>query len=208
MTEEAGDQRSWGPKSRRSETVTIRLEPRLKYLADLAAQKQRRSLSSFIEWAVEDSLSRISLSGDGSITIKNLESDFEKRLWDVDDSERFMRKAIHCPELLDTDDLKLWKMIEDSLLLLPAQDRTDTGARQWNWAALQDEVFPTIRDIWPSLMMAFVGTSEKEPRSSSEERRRWVEHMRNTVAHGRVYPRIKAKKIMPPPDVGTDEIPF
>lgn len=199
MTEEEETQRSWGPKSRRSETVTIRLEPRLKYLADIAAQKQRRSLSSFIEWAVEDSLSRVGLS-DGGITIQDIESDYEKRLWDVDDSERFMRKAIHCPELLNNDDQKVWKMIEDSLLLIPAQSRKHTGERQWDWAALQDQVFPTIREKWPSLMMAYVG--------ALSERRMWVERTRSDVVNGRVYSSIKIPSKESEPSITDDEIPY
>jgi predicted HicB family RNase H-like nuclease len=43
---------------KRSEVVTVRLEPKLKYLAELAARKQRRSLSSYVEWAIKQSLSQ------------------------------------------------------------------------------------------------------------------------------------------------------
>ena len=46
-----------GGTPKRSEVVTVRLDPKLKYLAELAARKHRRPLSSFIEWAVEQSLS-------------------------------------------------------------------------------------------------------------------------------------------------------
>ena len=41
---------------RKSEVVTVRLDPKLKYVAELAARRQRRTLSSYIEWAIEDSL--------------------------------------------------------------------------------------------------------------------------------------------------------
>ena len=58
------DKRKGGSKLARSETVTVRLDPKLRYLAELAARKQRRSLSSYIEWAVEDSLSRVPLRED------------------------------------------------------------------------------------------------------------------------------------------------
>ena len=40
-----------GSKLNRTETVTIRLDPKLRYLTELAARKQRRTVSSFIEWA-------------------------------------------------------------------------------------------------------------------------------------------------------------
>jgi hypothetical protein len=40
----------------RSITVGVRLDPRLHYLAVLAARKQRKSLSSFLEWVVTERL--------------------------------------------------------------------------------------------------------------------------------------------------------
>ena len=40
----------------KSEVVSIRLHPEVRFLAELAARKQRRSLSSFIEWAVQRGL--------------------------------------------------------------------------------------------------------------------------------------------------------
>ena len=40
----------------RTEIVTIRLTPKLKYLADIAARKHRRTLSSFIEWALAETI--------------------------------------------------------------------------------------------------------------------------------------------------------
>jgi len=56
--------KSGGGKLSRSETVTVRLDPKLRYLAELAARKQRRTVSSFIEWAIEDALKRVSISED------------------------------------------------------------------------------------------------------------------------------------------------
>lgn len=45
-------------KPARSVTVTARLDRRLRYLAEIAARAQRRTLSSFIEWAIRDSIRR------------------------------------------------------------------------------------------------------------------------------------------------------
>ena len=41
-----------GGKLSRSETVTVRLDPRLRYLAELAARLHRRTLSSYVEWEI------------------------------------------------------------------------------------------------------------------------------------------------------------
>src|ERR1700674_1192834 len=91
-----------GGRLTRSETVTVRLDPKLRYLAELAALKHRRTLSSFIEWAIEDTLHRVKLregderDGNSGTTV----ADDAEGLWDVDDAERFARLAFRYPELL------------------------------------------------------------------------------------------------------------
>ncbi|MCF8168121.1 MAG: hypothetical protein K9K38_19650 [Rhodoferax sp.] len=156
-----------GGKLARSVIVTVRMDPQLNYLADLAARKHRRTLSSFIEWAVQQSFSDVELyqdtgfQGDNSISLKEM----EQKLWDVDDSERFVRLAIHCPELLTHEEQERWKLLSDSQLLSPAMTRSN-GERVWNWAKLEDVVFPVLRRAWNSLLVAH----EAGPEAS----RKWV----------------------------------
>ncbi len=142
-----------GGKLSRSETVTVRLDPRLRYMAELAARKHRRTLSSFIEWAVEESINRTIIyegsgqKGDESRTFAE-EAD---RLWDVDEVERLARLAILRPELLTYDEQKVWKIIKDCFILTPAQK----NAREYDWDVLVIQVFPRIRELWPHLMMVW-----------------------------------------------------
>lgn len=93
----------------RSETVSVRLEPRLRFLADLAARKQRRTLSSYIEWAVEKSLASVEVDRKGRTIV-----DLATFLWDVDDADRFIKLAINHEDLLNHDEQVLWKLIKDS----------------------------------------------------------------------------------------------
>src|SRR3954451_23553485 len=71
-----------GSNLSRSEVVTVRLDPKLRYLAELAARKQRRTLSSYIEGAIEESLANFKLNGSSSAT------ECSQALWDVDASDR------------------------------------------------------------------------------------------------------------------------
>ena len=156
-----------GGKLARSVIVTVRMDAQLKYLADLAARKQRRTLSSFIEWAVQQSFGELTLregsgyNGDDSVSLK----DMEKSLWDVDESERFARLAIHFPELLTHEEQERWKLLTDSQLLSPAMQRNN-GNRTWDWAKLEDVVFPVLRRAWASLLVAHEG--------GPEAARKWV----------------------------------
>ena len=105
-----------GGKLARSVIVTVRMDAQLNYLADLAARKQRRTLSSFIEWAVQQSFGELTLregsgyNGDDSVSLK----DMEKNLWDVDESERFARLAIYFPELLTHEEQERWKLLTEA----------------------------------------------------------------------------------------------
>jgi hypothetical protein len=104
--------RGGGGKLSRSETVTVRLDPKLRYLAELAARKQRRTLSSFVEWAIEENLKNIHLDDGGdrskSIAIQAAE------LWDVDEPDRFAKLAVRYPQMLAHDEQVLWKLITEN----------------------------------------------------------------------------------------------
>ena len=122
---ETDKRKGGGGKLTRTETVTVRLDPKLRYLAELAARKQRRTLSSYIEWAIEDSLKTVMLfqgnsyENDPPATV----ADEVSRLWDVDQSERFVRLAIAYPELMTHEEQEVWKLLQDSHILQPAQSR-------------------------------------------------------------------------------------
>jgi hypothetical protein len=106
-----------GGKLTRSETVTVRLDPRLRYLAEVAARKQRRTVSSFIEWAVEEALSRVLLRQEDPVLSVGGEGD---KLWDVDEADRLIKLGLQFPELLTYDEQVLWKLIRETSALWKA----------------------------------------------------------------------------------------
>lgn len=190
-----------GGDSTRSKVVGVRLDPRLRYLAELAARKQRRTLSSFIEWAMEQSLRQIELrhgsgfNGDESLTLE----DEARRLWDVDEAERLVRLAILYPELLTHQEQEQWKLLRDSFLLTPAHSRVG-GHLSWDWAILEDQVFPMIRRHWPALIAAY----EK----GTDASRKWVEQIQDQVTRGSIYPEKGESKTNTGFDDLDDDIPF
>lgn len=195
-----------GGKLNRSETVSVRLDPKLRYLADLAARKQRRTVSSFIEWAVEQSLREVKLYiGSGYQDDHDVSVDDEaNNLWDVDESERFVKLAIKYPELLTHQEQEIWKLLLDSTLLHPARSR-DYNSVRWDWGMLEDVVFPTLRKHWSNLQSAY--------QQGMPTARQWVEQTEAQIASGSVYPilvRKGAKKPAPPQAVDDfdDDIPF
>ncbi|WP_447916185.1 hypothetical protein [Delftia acidovorans] len=194
-----------GGKLNRSEVVTVRFDQKLRYLAELGARKHRRTLSSYIEWAVEQSLKEVVLfdgdqyNGDGRRSI----ADEALSLWDSDDSERFIRLAINYPALLTLEEQERWKMLSDSDLLGPAKGRLPNGQVQWNRAILDDVVFPTVRRLWPGMMEAYNGDAQTQ--------RKWVDNTLAAVRSGKVYTGYKAPALKPVQsgfDDMDDDIPF
>ena len=100
---------------KKSEVVTVRLDPKLKYLAELAARKHRRPLSSYIEWAVEQSLSRVWLeepfNGEGTSVA---DAERTQHLWDLDEPDRVVRLALNYPDLLTHEEQLVWKLVREN----------------------------------------------------------------------------------------------
>ncbi len=104
-------QKRGGAKLSRSEVVTIRLDPKLRYLAELASRKQRRTLSSFIEWAIEESLKTEIIHNNAYDSVTFF--DVAGSLWDVDEADRFIILATTYYYLLNHEEQVLWKHVRE-----------------------------------------------------------------------------------------------
>jgi hypothetical protein len=142
--------RGQGGKLFRSEVVTVRFDPRLRYLAELAARKQRRTVSSYIEWAVEQSLTQIKVTEaqNGFRTI----ADESFELWDVDEADRFVKLASLHPELLTHNEQILWKLIRENKYV---HHPSDSGPSTSN---LEIEC---LRQHWAKFVAVAEGTANK-----------------------------------------------
>lgn len=141
-----------GAKTTRSETVTVRLDPELRYLAEIAARTQRRTLSSYIEWAIQDSLTRVRLDDNAEPTVY----DMARKLWDVDESDRFVKLALHAPQLLNYDEQRLWKLIRENGAVWKGSYEYEGHLGQWHWYVIESEVnYEKLREYWDT----FVGVA-------------------------------------------------
>jgi hypothetical protein len=120
MAEKSGSKTASG-KLPRNVAVTVRLDPRLRYLAEIAARRQRRTVSSFVEWAIEQSLERIQLNNPGG-EVRTL-ADEANNLWSTDQVERFVMLGYCYPELQTHEEQLVWNLIStNGKLWLDTQD--------------------------------------------------------------------------------------
>lgn len=144
-----------GSKLSRSETVTVRLDPKLRYLAELGSRKLRRTVSSYIEWAIEESLARVYLDEHGHQNIY----DFSNRLWDVDESDRFAKLAFYFPDLLTHHEQVLWKLVRENGFLWKGRN-DDEGS--WYWEIREEKlVMERLREYWVEFNQVANGEADK-----------------------------------------------
>lgn len=177
---------------RRSEVVTVRLDPRLKYLAEIAGRKQRRTLSGYIEWAVEQSLQRVLLretdSSHEDVSVAAAESMFS--LWDVEEADRVARLALHFPELLTYEEQLIWRLIRDCGLLWKGKFSSRNG--QWEWSVSDNDlILERLREHWETFKNIALGEAPKS------ELPKWQK-----------YDMSKVKSNTGIPDTIDDDIPF
>lgn len=82
----------------RAESLTLRISPRLKYLIDIAARRERCTATRLVTEAVEDALMDIVLYGDTTALQAG------GTLWDEDAAARTKKLAACCPDLLTHDE--------------------------------------------------------------------------------------------------------
>ena len=151
-----------GRKLTRSETVTVRLDPKIRYLAELAARKQRRTLSSYIEWALEDSMARVELhpgSGYNNDTGTTV-ADEAAHLWDIDEADRFARLALRYPDLLTYEEQATWKLIRENGYLWKGHH--DKVTREWTWRTDENAlILERLREHWHTFKGVANGQADK-----------------------------------------------
>lgn len=110
MTEKKRKPKAVGP---RTEVFAMRLDPKLKYLAEIAARKQRRSLANFVEWAIEQALARVQLEEPGFNDPGISVADASAQLWALDEPDRLIALATHYPDLLSYEEQLIWRVISN-----------------------------------------------------------------------------------------------
>lgn len=133
-----------GGKLSRSETVTVRLDPKLNYLCELAARAQRRTKSSFIEWAIDNALKSVGVPG-----ARGTMDDYAGRLWDVDEVDRLIALAELAPFLMTHDEQLVWKVIQQVGSFWRG-DHDESG--EWTWHIHDGGcVAETVREHWETV---------------------------------------------------------
>jgi len=162
--------RGGGGKLSRSETVTVRLDPKLNYLCELAARAQRRTKSSFIEWAIDYALGFVEVPNP-TPTGKTIAL-AANELWDVDESDRLAQLAFYAPVLMTHDEQLTWRLVETNGLLWRGNY---AGADEtWHWDSSNPRNFrwEVFREHYQTFRQVVEGRRPKSDLPTWQEKRR------------------------------------
>lgn len=138
-------------------SVSLRIDPRIKYGIDLAARVQKRTVTGVVEWAVERALSDVKMPVDftvvgrqGKPVLPEPQSVLDaviERLWSPDEATRLMRLAFECPSLLTFEEGLIWESIRLSPPFWRFTPRVVAEASPWKNARLE-----VVSKYWDTLV--------------------------------------------------------
>ncbi|KOG92625.1 hypothetical protein [Aeromonas caviae] len=123
-------------KNTTSVNLSLRLDPRSKYLIDLLARQQKRTITGVIEWAVERAGTEAIFDTErGENFLEVIDG-----LWSTDESIRLANLALARPDLLDYDELRIWETIKASPDLWSTDGQLMYSTLQEEWDNLLEHV--------------------------------------------------------------------
>lgn len=130
-------------------SVSLRIDPKSKYLIDLLAREQKRTITGVIEWALDRAAMDTSFYSD--MNDSRSYAEVIDSLWSTDESVRLIKLAITKPGLLDYDEMRVWETIRaskdfwkvhvsDSVSGGPSEDYMHKDLIQKHWDELIEHV--------------------------------------------------------------------
>ena len=157
-----------GSRLRRTEAVTVRLDERMRFIVELAARSERRTVSSYIENVLEKTSKVPSIlhpvRHDHEISLDEA-MDF---IWDPLECDRTIRLASMCPNLINFDEQLIWKLLITTPEFWNSPDKIADGVVSEFYIA--DLKWPLVRELWSVIkQVAFEEENRNTLRKSIEE---------------------------------------
>jgi hypothetical protein len=95
----------------KTDTLTLRMKPKLKYVLELVARRQHRNLSEVTSWAIEQALIN-QPEGARSLGLGEFPKAVDA-LWSPYESDRLVLLAQKRPDLMTYEEDVIWRFIKD-----------------------------------------------------------------------------------------------
>lgn len=140
--------RGAGSRLGRTETVSIRLDPRLNYLCELAARSQRRTKSSFIEATIDAKIRSLPINDWRNDDEPETFGDRADYLWHVRESQRLVALGFVAPELMTFEEQQIWAAIRENGYFWKGEWDSDN----WVWFCSKENLISErVDEYWETL---------------------------------------------------------
>ncbi|WP_313692270.1 hypothetical protein [Achromobacter mucicolens] len=135
----ATERKKGGKGLARTEQVAIRFDPRTRYLLELCARVQRRTVTNFVEWAVEEAFKVVEVAQQNSEEMPV--SEIAWMLWDGRECVRLFLLDDYVPSLIAYDESQ-WLQTAKALLAEVGLKRGSGDEREYefldsNWDSIK-----------------------------------------------------------------------
>lgn|GEM_PF-1887659 len=149
-------------RMQRTDTVSIRLDPRLNYLCELAARSQRRSKSSFIEAAIADKIDQMPIQNWRDEDSSRSLGDRADYLWHVRESERLISLGLAASHLMTFEEQEIWAIIAETGDFWRGWWQDEGSHRVWRWRCEEASIDRTsVAEHWDTICKVAAGESER-----------------------------------------------
>ena len=137
--------------ARKTETLTLRLDPKVKLMIELISRIRRQSITGVVEAAIEEiafDLDAPVVSAGEPWPMSLLSAVSE--IWSTDESERFIHLCTHLPSLITYEEQRIWETIKASKVFLT--DGIEENAQFWDVPGVGYIDKHSVRIWWPDLL--------------------------------------------------------
>lgn len=145
----------------RKEATNFRLDPLTKYTAEIAARVQRKNLTGFLEWSMNESFKVLTFEDGATIESKMYE------LWDIDEADRFLKLAYSYYNLLNHEEQRIFKTINENFKFFKKDVNTFVPSDEQQRANFNANIpsldyldFQKVREHWEDLNQYAYGNKD------------------------------------------------
>lgn len=157
-----------GSRLRRTEAVTVRLDTKMRFMVELAARLERRTVSSYIENIIESAVNVHAINDPTDEDTRISWVGAMQHVWDPLECDRTIRLAVIFPYLLNLDEELIWKLLRTMPEFWNTPEVIAGGAAPDFY--LHDIKWPIVRDLWELIkLVAFEDENRSTLRTAIEE---------------------------------------
>jgi hypothetical protein len=139
----------------KAETITVRVNPKIKYGLELLSRKQHRTLSDVVSWAINQAL----MDESQGLIDKASGENILDTAWEPYEADRLIKLVCFYPSLLDYEEELIWKFVQEVRLFWRGPNKSmfeiQEKIKKEGWNFVSENIrYHLLRDYWVDIQKA------------------------------------------------------